>query len=58
MLAGLSQAELARRAKTRQPVISAIEHNELRPGRELRGRLAAALGVPEDFLAINEEGEL
>ncbi|RAN78731.1 transcriptional regulator [Bacillus sp. SRB_336] len=42
--AGLSQAELARRAGTRQGVISAIENGAQTPGRVMLARIAHALG--------------
>lgn len=42
--AGLSQAELARRAGTRQTVISAIENGAQAPGGVMLARIAHALG--------------
>ncbi|MDU0349630.1 helix-turn-helix transcriptional regulator [Actinomyces sp. MRS3W] len=42
--AGLSQAELARRAGTRQSVISAIENGAQAPGGVMLARIARALG--------------
>lgn len=41
---GLSQAELARRAGTRQTVISAIENGAQAPGGVMLARIAHALG--------------
>lgn len=42
--AGLSQTELARRAGTRQTVISAIENGAQAPGGVMLSRIAHALG--------------
>jgi ribosome-binding protein aMBF1 (putative translation factor) len=42
--AGLSQTELARRAGTRQAVISAIENGAQAPGGVMLARIAHALG--------------
>lgn len=42
--AGLSQTELARRAGTRQSVISAIENGAQAPGGVMLARIAHALG--------------
>jgi ribosome-binding protein aMBF1 (putative translation factor) len=42
--AGLSQTELARRAGTRQAVISGIENGAHAPGGVMLGRIAHALG--------------
>jgi len=42
--AGLSQTELARRANTRQSVISAIENGAQAPGGVMLARIAHALG--------------
>ena len=42
--AGLSQAELARRAGTRQSVISAIENGAQAPGGVTLARIALAIG--------------
>lgn len=42
--AGLSQTELARRAGTRQTVISAIENGAQAPGGVMLARIAHALG--------------
>lgn len=42
--AGLSQSELARRAGTRQTVISAIENGAQAPGGLMLARIAHALG--------------
>lgn len=42
--AGLSQTELARRAGTRQAVISAIENGAQAPGGVMLARIARALG--------------
>lgn len=42
--AGLSQTELARRAGTRQAVISAIENGAQAPGGIMLARIAQALG--------------
>ncbi len=42
--AGLSQTELARRAGTRQSVISAIENGAQAPGGVMLARIARALG--------------
>jgi len=42
--AGLSQSELARRAGTRQAVISAIENGAQAPGGVMLARIAHALG--------------
>lgn len=42
--AGLSQTELARRAGTRQSVISAIENGAQAPGGVMLSRIAYALG--------------
>jgi ribosome-binding protein aMBF1 (putative translation factor) len=42
--AGLSQAELARRAGTRQAVISAIENGAQAPGGIMLARIAHAVG--------------
>lgn len=47
-ISGLSQAELAKRVGVSQPLISDFERQVLFPGPELRTRLAAALGVPDD----------
>jgi hypothetical protein len=43
--AGLTQAELARRAGTSQPVISAYEHGRRDPGIETLRRLVRAAGA-------------
>ena len=43
--AGLTQAELARRAGTSQPVISAYEHGRRDPGVETLRRLIRATGA-------------
>jgi len=43
--AGLTQAELARRAGTSQPVISAYEHGRRDPGVETLRRLVRAAGA-------------
>jgi transcriptional regulator with XRE-family HTH domain len=43
--AGLTQAELARRAGTSQPVISAYEHGRRDPGVETLRRLVRATGA-------------
>lgn len=48
--AGISQTELARRAGTRQSVISAIENGAQAPGGVMLARIAHALG---GTLAIN-----
>jgi predicted nucleotidyltransferase len=44
MLAGLSQAELARRAKVSQPVISAYESGRREPGLAMLSKLIEATG--------------
>jgi transcriptional regulator with XRE-family HTH domain len=38
-------------------IISRLENGIILPGEKIRRRLAAALGVPEDFLSIIEEGK-
>ena len=54
-LAGLSQQELGRRCGISQPLVSNLGRDHLRPGPELKRKLAAALGVSDSVLF--QEGE-
>jgi len=51
----MSQAELARRANVARAYVSMLEHGHAAGSREVRSRLAAALGVSEAWLFTNEE---
>ena len=50
--AGLTQAELARRAGVRQGTISAIENGHTRPHRSTRTEIARALGLPPESIEV------
>ena len=52
-LAGISQAELARRCDCSQPTISDIENGKLWPTRELLERLTKVTGFSADRLLSN-----
>lgn len=54
--AGLSQAELARRARVSQPVISAYESGRREPGLPTLAKLAAATGHRLDVHLVAESG--
>lgn len=58
VLAGLSQAELARRAGTSRPALAAIESGARSPSAELRGRLLRATGVSPAVLVAARRAEL
>jgi transcriptional regulator with XRE-family HTH domain len=59
LLLRISQAELGRRLRLSQGMISAFETGRLIPGPDLRKRLADALAFPEEklFPEFNEERE-
>ncbi len=57
--AGLTQAQLARRAGTSQPVISAYEHGRRDPGIETLRRLIGATGAELTLgLAIGDDDRI
>jgi transcriptional regulator with XRE-family HTH domain len=56
--AGLTQAELARRAGTSQPVVSAYEHGRRDPGVATLRRLVAAAGARLDLRTSPRAGDL
>jgi transcriptional regulator with XRE-family HTH domain len=51
---GMTQAELAKSARTSAAYISQIERGRRRCGRRLLAKLGGALGVPPDLLAREE----
>jgi len=55
---GLRQADLAQRAGISASYLNLIEHNRRRIGPDVLGRLAAALGLPEQALSEGAEGGL
>ena len=54
--AGLTQAELAARAGTSQPVISAYEHDQREPTVPTLRRLLAAAGARLELRAVSDRG--
>jgi ribosome-binding protein aMBF1 (putative translation factor) len=51
---GMTQAELAKLARTSAVYVSQIDRGRRRSGRRLLAKLGGALGVPPDLLARNE----
>jgi transcriptional regulator with XRE-family HTH domain len=57
MIAGLTQAQLARKIGRTQALVSMLEHGHVRPSKEIRAKLEAALDLPLDVLFEDKSDE-